>query len=257
MIGTAVAARARGGAAARAALAGADDRVRRAARRAAGRGQGGARRPLRARVALPVRRRTPAFGRLARARAQRRRRRELALVPGQRAHRRRVGHVPRRAAARRASGAARARARKRRRIDRARALAALYPRMSDRRRGDRSRGDGGGAALSRSRQHPAAARRHRGRPRVPPQHREALRPDRDRRLPAALHPVPGGDARVFLRGALAPDAGWMRRAERRAPARRPRPARRRGGDGPRRLRTGLGLGRAALQQPPRSLATAA
>ena len=36
----------------------------------------------------------------------------------------------------------------------ARALAALYPRMSDRRRGDRSRGDGGSAALSRSRRIP-------------------------------------------------------------------------------------------------------
>ena len=59
MIGTARRARARGGAAARRALAGADDRVRRAARRAAGRGQVGARRHLRARVALPVRRRAP------------------------------------------------------------------------------------------------------------------------------------------------------------------------------------------------------
>ena len=101
----------------------------------------------------------------------------------------------------------------------ARALAALYPRSPI-----------DGVEID-----PAvtdAARRYLGLGRIPRLHvvtadaRAYLRStgkrydaDRDRRLPAAVHPVPGGDARVLRARALAPDAGRLRRAERRAPAR--------------------------------------
>ena len=202
-------ARARGGAAARRALVRADGRVCRAARGAAGRGQVGARRHLRTRIALPVRRRAQASGRRARARAQRGRRRELRVVPGQRPHGRRVGHVRRGSATRGASCTERARARQRGRVDGPRTGGSVSPHVH-RRRGDRPRGDGGGAAVSRSRGHSTAARGHRGRTRIPARDEEAVRRDRDRRLPAAVHPVPGGDARVLLGGALAFDARRQR-----------------------------------------------
>ena len=117
----------------------------------------------------------------------------------------------------------------------------------DRRRRARPQGDGCRAPVPRPRRDPAPARDHGGRARVPAKHEQALRRDRDRHVPAAVHPVPGDDAGVLRPRSLAPDAGRGSRAQRRALPRRPRPPERDRRHRAQRARAGVDLGRASLQ----------
>ena len=118
----------------------------------------------------------------------------------------------------------------------ARAYGEPLPGRRDRRRRDRPEGDRGRAALPRPRGQPAPPRRHGRRPPFPPDDRRALRRDRRRRLPPALHPVLPRDAGVL------PARPRAARARRRA-----RPERRRGA----RATTGCPR-RSAARSSPRS-----
>src|SRR6266545_293543 len=201
---------------------------------------------VRGRVAVPVRRRPGVGRRLTPAPAERGRDRQLGLVSEQRPHRRRVGHVPRRAAAPRTAAARRARARQRRRNDGAGARRAL-PRRRDRRCRAGRDGDGSRAPLPGPRLDSGTSCRYGGRASLSAQHRRALRPDRDRRVPPAVHPVPGDDTRVLLPRTRTSHARRRGGAERLARAGRPAALALARGDGSLRVRTGVDVGRAPLQ----------
>ena len=89
----------------------------------------------------------------------------------------------------------------------------------------RPRRDGGRASLLRAGRQPSAARDHGRRPALPPPHARAVRPDRRRRVPAALRALLPRDpgvlpARAFPPGSRRSDRAQRRRDSRGRPARR-------------------------------------
>ena len=175
---------------------------------AGGRAEGRGRRwpgDLRDRDGVPVRARGGAPERGSRAGAERGAGPALALPPGHGAHRRLLGRVPR-AAVRGARPAAPPHGDpgERRRHDRA-GLRPALSRHPDRRRGDRLRAVGDRAPLLRH-DEPAPAAAPRGRPPVPAPDRRALRRDRARHLPPALHPLLPEHRGVLRAGARPADA---------------------------------------------------